>query len=127
MIVMAPISVGELVDKITILKIKLERITDKTKLESVQTELTHLQTTLDNLQISVDISALSTALFEVNAELWDIENFKRDCERVGRFESDFILAARQVYLKNDTRAKIKKEINIATGSVIVEEKSYANI
>lgn len=127
MIVMAPISVGELVDKITILKLKLERITDESKLQSVRTELEHLQSTLDGLEIPVDISTLSNELFDVNAALWDIENFKRDCERVGRFESDFILAARQVYLKNDQRAKIKKDINIASGSVIVEEKSYANI
>lgn len=124
---MAPISVGELVDKITILKLKLERITDESKLQSVRTELEHLQSTLDGLEIPVDISTLSNELFDVNAALWDIENFKRDCERVGRFESDFILAARQVYLKNDQRAKIKKDINIASGSVIVEEKSYANI
>lgn len=127
MIVLAPISVGELVDKISILDIKIQRFTDPVKLESVQREAEQLRMTLNKLNLPVSIVDLAEELYHVNSELWDIENFKRDCEAKQTFGAEFVDAARQVYLKNDQRARIKKEINIRCGSTIVEEKSYANV
>lgn len=127
MIVLAPISVGELVDKISILDIKIQRITDPVKLESVHREAEQLRKALNKLNLEMSITDLAEDLYNVNSELWDIENFKRECERTQSFGAEFIEAARQVYLKNDHRARIKKEINIRCGSTIVEEKSYANI
>lgn len=123
MIVTAPISLGELVDKITILEIKLALIPDESKLQNIRTELTHLTDTLNALDIP-DISILKSALAQVNQELWHIENYKRACEQEQNFSDGFINAARQVYLKNDQRARIKKQINELTGSTIREEKSY---
>ena len=123
MIVTAPISVGELIDKITILRIKLARILDNNKLININEELNLLIQELNKLELP-DIGTLTSELYSINAELWDIEDFKRACEKTQNFDDSFINAARQVYLKNDIRAKIKKEINILCGSNIVEEKSY---
>lgn len=123
MIVTAPISVGELIDKITILQIKLERISDTEKLININEELNLLIHELHKLELP-DIVTLTSDLHSINAELWDIEDFKRSCEKTQNFGDEFILAARQVYFKNDIRARIKKEINIVCGSSIVEEKSY---
>jgi len=128
MIVLAPISVGELIDKITILQIKQERITDAKRLANVNLELEELNKTFSNLPYK-DVyhlleSPLISDLKSVNEELWDIENFKRSCEQTQTFDSKFVESARQVYLKNDLRARIKKEINELVGSTIVEEKSY---
>jgi hypothetical protein len=124
--VIVPISVGELVDKITILHIKQERISDIDKLANINTELDQLFEILESLSDDqfTTISPLLIQLKNVNDELWDIENFKRDCELKQEFGMGFIEAARQVYLKNDRRASIKREINILTGSTIIEEKSY---
>jgi hypothetical protein len=123
MIILAPISLGELVDKITILELKLEFLTDSKKLENVNVELTHLNTTLNELTIP-DIVIERDALKLVNRRLWHIENFKRECEKNQTFGEEFIETARQVYIKNDLRAEIKRRINIMVGSTIVEEKSY---
>jgi len=123
---MAPISVGELVDKITILQIKQQRISDSDKRTNIDLELTELIKIFQDLGV-VDIAQQQEQLYAVNDQLWDIENFKRDCESRQTFDHDFIEHARQVYLKNDQRAKIKREINAICGSTIVEEKSYANI
>ena len=128
MIVLAPISVGELIDKITILQIKQERITDAKRLANVTRELEELNKTFSNLPYK-DVyhlleSPLVSDLKSVNEELWDIENFKRSCEQTQTFDSEFVEAARQVYLKNDLRAQIKRQINELVGSTIVEEKSY---
>jgi hypothetical protein len=123
MIIHAPISLGELIDKITILELKLEFLTDSTKLENVKTELTHLNNTLDALTIP-DIVPERETLKLVNRRLWHIENLKRDCEKNQTFGEEFIEAARQVYLKNDLRAEIKRRINTIVGSTIIEEKSY---
>ena len=123
MIVMAPISVGELIDKITILELKLELITNKDKLSNVRKELDELNTILSNCDIP-NIDGHRKLLMEVNRELWHIENYKRACESVGNFDLIFIEAARNVYLKNDRRAAIKRQINETCGSAIVEEKSY---
>ena len=123
MIIHAPISLGELIDKITILELKLEFLTDSNKLENVKTELTHLNTTLDELTIP-DIVPERETLKLVNRRLWHIENLKRECEKNQKFGEEFIEAARQVYLKNDLRAEIKRRINTIVGSTIIEEKSY---
>jgi hypothetical protein len=123
MIVLAPISVGELIDKITILELKLQFISDPLKRANVTIEYGHLCSTLELLSLP-DITELRSQLYEVNKELWHIENYKRDSEKVKIFGDGFINAARQVYWKNDLRASIKKQINELVGSDIVEEKSY---
>ena len=123
MIILAPISLGELIDKITILELKLEFLTDTNKLENVKTELTHLTNTLNELTIP-DIVPERDALKLVNRRLWHIENLKRECEKNQNFGEEFIEASRQVYLKNDLRAEIKRRINTIVGSTIIEEKSY---
>jgi hypothetical protein len=122
--ILAPISLGELIDKITILELKQEYITDETKLENIRYELDELNKILSNLLIKTPTQNEREALKAVNRALWDIENFKRECEGNGRFDRAFIEAGREVYLKNDERARIKRDINIKTGSSIVEEKSY---
>jgi hypothetical protein len=123
MIIHAPISIGELIDKITILELKLEFLTDTNKLSNVNTELTHLTKILNELSIP-DIVDERDALKLVNRKLWHIENFKRECEKNQTFGEEFIETARQVYLKNDLRAEIKRRINLMVGSTIIEEKSY---
>ena len=125
MIVYAPISVGELIDKITILKIKSHLIKDEDKLYNIEKELQSLEELKDELKLDLDkLDPLQSQLYKVNTELWHIENYKRQSEKEQLFDDAFINAARQVYLKNDLRAKIKKDINILVGSTIVEEKSY---
>jgi hypothetical protein len=123
MIIHAPISLGELIDKITILELKLEFLSDTNKLENVNIELTHLNNTLNELTIP-DIVPERDALKLVNRRLWHIENLKRECEKKQTFGEEFIEAARQVYMKNDLRAEIKRRINDIVGSTIIEEKSY---
>lgn len=124
MIIHAPISVGELLDKLTILNIKMQRITDTDKLNNVMLEQTELKKLADSLDAPVGLDVLYKQLLDVNGELWDIEDSKRKHEKEQRFDDKFIWLARQVYLKNDLRAKIKKDINLLMGSTIVEEKSY---
>lgn len=123
MIVLAPISVGELIDKITILELKLLFILDESKRDNVLKEHVQLISIVDSLDLP-DISTLKSDLYAINKELWHIENYKRDMEKHQEFGDGFVSAARQVYLKNDIRAKIKREINTLVGSSIVEEKSY---
>jgi len=123
MIIHAPISVGELIDKITILELKLEFLTDSKKLENVNIELTHLSKILADLAIP-DILVERDALKLVNRRLWHIENFKRESEKNQSFGKEFVENARQVYIKNDLRAEIKLRINEMVGSTIIEEKSY---
>jgi len=124
---LVPISPGELIDKITILEIKSERIQDAAKLHNVRTELVLLTDTWKASPFSAtDINADWSALREVNAKLWDIEDDIRDKERAGDFGRGFIELARAVYFTNDVRAAIKRRINTALGSVLVEEKSYSD-
>ena len=122
--ILAPISLGELIDKITILELKQELIKDEVKQININNELTELNAILKTLLIQPFPQSQREALKAVNRDLWHIENFKRECEGNGRFDRAFIEAGREVYLKNDLRAKIKREINDLTGSAIVEEKSY---
>ena len=123
MIILAPISLGELIDKITILELKLEFLTDVKKLENVAVELSHLNKILNDLIIP-DIVPERETLKLVNRRLWHIENYKRECEKNQMFGEEFIEAARQVYIKNDLRAELKRRINQIAGSTIIEEKSY---
>ena len=123
---LVPISPGELIDKITILEIKSQRMTDAAKLHNVRTELTLLSETWKASPFSAtDISVEWAGLRDVNAKLWDIEDRIRDKERDGLFDAEFIELARAVYVTNDERAAIKKQINTKLGSTLVEEKSYA--
>jgi len=123
---MTAIAPGELIDKITILRIKSERIGDEAKLKNVRTELDILQKTqAAEVPQSDEMVRLEDALKTVNEALWEIEDDIRDCERNGDFGEEFIRLARAVYVTNDKRAALKKEINLLLGSTIVEEKSYA--
>jgi len=122
---LAPISVGELLDKITILEIKLERMTDAAKLANVRKELELLNATWAQAPESRhDINAQHAALKAVNERLWVIEDDIRDKERAKAFDDEFIRLARAVYFENDERARVKREINTMLGSALVEEKSY---
>jgi hypothetical protein len=124
---MVPISPGELIDKITILEIKSQRMTDAAKLHNVRTELALLTDTWRASPFSAtDIRAEWDGLREVNGKLWDIEDRIRDRERDGDFGAEFIELARAVYVTNDERATLKKKINTKLGSTLVEEKSYAD-
>jgi hypothetical protein len=124
---LVPISPGELIDKITILEIKSQRMSDPVKLANVRAELSLLMSTWQASPWSaVDISADWAGLRAVNEKLWVIEDQIRDKERDGRFDHDFVELARAVYINNDERAAIKKRINTRLGSTLVEEKSYAD-
>ena len=120
-----PISPGELLDKITILRIKSQRMSDPAKVANVRLELRALEDTWGaSAYAKVDIAADIAALLAVNERLWVIEDDIRDKERAQAFDSDFIRLARAVYFENDERAAIKRRINTTLGSSIVEEKSY---
>jgi len=119
------VSVGEMLDKVSILEIKAQRIRDNAKLENVRRELELLGPQRD----SVDVPPATMAdwrarLAEVNGQLWDIEDKIRVCESKSEFGDEFVALARAVYKTNDIRADIKREINRVTGSDVVEEKSY---
>ena len=123
--ILVPISPGELLDKITILRIKSARMSDDAKLANVRHELQLLERTWrGSVPVSIDLAADERALEAVNASLWDIENQIRDQEAAQRFGARFIELARAVYVTNDERAAIKKRINAALGSALIEEKSY---
>jgi hypothetical protein len=123
--ILVPVSPGELLDKITILRIKSARISDAAKLANVRHELVLLEQTWSrSIPAGIDLSTDERALEDVNARLWDIEDRIRDQEAAQRFDARFIELARAVYVSNDERAAIKKRINQALGSALVEEKSY---
>ena len=125
--ILAEISVGELFDKITILNIKTQKIYDSEKLNNIKNELNFLNKQASNLNVKDQDSLRKNInkLQSINEELWDIENFKRECEANKDFGEKFIQLSRDVHFKNDTRAQIKKEINLLTDSIIVEEKEYS--
>ena len=121
-----PVSPGELLDKVTILRIKSKRMSDPKKLANVRLELKVLEETwAASVYAKADIAADVNALLEVNERLWVIEDDIRDKERAKQFDAEFVRLARAVYVENDERAAIKKRINLKLGSAIVEEKSYA--
>ena len=124
MIINTPVSLGELVDKISILHIKNTNIKDNEKLLLVKEELSLLQQTLNNHVNSDQIKPFLDSLIDINSKLWVIEDDIRDCERDKNFDQKFIDLARSVYFTNDKRSEIKLEINKKFGSKIVEVKSY---
>ena len=126
MLINIPVSVGELVDKITILEIKKIKIKDKNKLLNVNREHKYLKDILSKkIKISSQIKKEILALKKINLKLWNIEDKKRKAEKNKKFDSAFIKNARNVYIYNDIRAKIKHNINVLAGSKIIEEKSYS--
>ena len=124
MLINIPISLGELVDKISILIIKEKNITDETKLDHVKKELDFLQKTLMNYVQQEEINNYLENLININSKLWNIEDDIRECERKKLFDQSFIDLARSVYFTNDERAKVKNDINKTFGSELVEVKSY---
>ena len=124
MLINTPISLGELVDKISILIIKEKNITDETKLDHVKKELDFLQKTLMNYVQQEEINNYLENLININSKLWNIEDDIRECERKKLFDQSFIDLARSVYFTNDERAKVKNDINKIFGSELVEVKSY---
>ena len=120
-----PIAVGELIDKITILEIKVERFTDAAKIKNARAELSLLCARRDQaIPRSPSLDALTARLRDVNERIWMLEDTIRECERQTNFGPDFITVARSIYRTNDERAAVKREINIALGSDLIEEKSY---
>ena len=122
--ILVPISPGELLDKITILRIKSARIADAAKLANVRLELDLLERTWRAACGEADVAGDEGALQAVNERLWDIEDRIRAKEAGRSFDQEFIELARAVYIENDRRAALKKRINLALGSRLVEEKSY---
>jgi hypothetical protein len=120
------ISNGELLDKITILELKLDKIKDKDKLVNIQKEFETLKPLAHKLfwMYGSKLQDYYNELTKINGQLWDIEDWIRDCEREKRFDKEFVELARSVYITNDKRCEVKKLINILTASGLVEEKSY---
>jgi hypothetical protein len=118
------ISNGELLDKFSILEIKMGNITDPAKLTNIENEYRELTSDCTDLLRNSTISSLYAELKSINQNLWTVEDDIRECERRKDFDQEFISLARKVYFTNDERARVKKEINLASGSSLVEEKSY---
>jgi hypothetical protein len=126
------ISNGEIIDKLTILKIKLDQIKDADKLHNIKTEYVYLSNIVtlmydqlkNNHSVIKELKFLHENLLNINKTLWHIEDWIRDCEREKRFDKEFVELARSVYITNDKRSEVKKIINILTSSGLVEEKSY---
>ena len=118
------ISNGELLDKFSILEIKMGNITDPAKLTNIEKEYKELTSDCTDLLRDSTISSLYAELKSINQKLWAVEDDIRECERRKDFGKEFISLAREVYFTNDDRARVKKEINLASGSSLVEEKSY---
>jgi hypothetical protein len=116
------VSNGEIIDKLTIIQIKLERMKDVSKLKNLKKEFEELKNAASSVLKTED--PLYKALYDVNCELWDIEDHIRNLERKKDFGPDFVSTARSVYFKNDRRSEVKREINLKTSSGFIEEKSY---
>ena len=120
--ILVPVSPGELIDKITILRLKAEHIDDADKLANIARERAALEAIA--LPDHPDLPALTDELHGINARLWQIEDDIRDCDARGEFGEEFVALAQAVYRTNDRRAAVKREINLALGSTLFEEKSY---
>ena len=122
------VSTGELVDKLSILEIKLLNIKDKEKTKNVYKELETLNPYFQDLldEYGLEMKNLYTKISRINKSLWDIEDAIRDKEKAEEFDEEFVELARSVYITNDQRAAVKKEINLLTNSKLVEEKSYSD-
>ena len=119
-----PTSWGELIDKITILEIKVARLEDESAQTNAARELSLLGEIAGPVLAGAETAALAVRLKQLNESLWEIEDRIRDHERLGNFDSDFIALARSVYKNNDARGAVKRAINLALGSALIEEKSY---
>ena len=125
--ILVPTAPGELIDKLTILRLKSERIADAAKVANVRIEMAALTETADrHVTKSAELDALWKDLYRINADLWVIEDDIRACEAAKDFGEEFIRLARAVYITNDRRADVKKKINLMLGSALIEEKSYAD-
>ena len=123
---LVPTSPGDFLDRLTILEIKAERMRDAAKLENVRRELAALRATWASSSLAArDVGALTAELKRVNTTLWEIEDRIREKEAARAFDAEFIELARSVYRTNDRRAAIKRELNVALGSELIEEKSYS--
>ena len=122
--VTVPVSIGEMIDKLSILQVKKNKISDKTKLEFVNKEFEILQNLSSVYLNNIEIESLYNQLVEINSSLWDIEDKLRVIEKEKRFEGEFISLARKVYFTNDERFRLKNEINLITSSEIREVKDY---
>jgi hypothetical protein len=122
------VSNGEIIDKLTILEIKLKEISDPKKLANIQKEYDSLKVVVDQIYNEAndyrELTVVHEDLYNVNKTLWNIEDLIRECERQESFGADFVELARSVYYTNDDRSEVKKKINLLTGSLFVEEKSY---
>ena len=124
--ILVEVSAGELIDKLSILEIKLERLSDPAKLANVRREYESLRSALrQHFADTPELAALTAELKQTNVALWEIEDDIRNHERNGDFGASFVALARSVYRTNDVRAALKRRINDLLGSAIVEEKSYA--
>lgn len=127
MLVRVPVSIGELLDKVSILRIKTRRIADAAKVANVRRELDALDLELGSMDIEPELlGGFLAELEQINGELWEIEDDIRACEARGDFGAEFIRLARAVYRTNDVRAQIKRRANVAAGSELTEEKSYVD-
>ncbi len=125
--ILVPTAPGELIDKLTILRLKEERITDVAKVANVRVEKAALmETAQTHIPPSAELDELWDNLYRINADLWVIEDDIRDCEKAKDFGETFIKLARAVYITNDRRAEVKKQINLLLGSALIEEKSYSD-
>jgi len=121
----APVSIGEFIDKVTILEIKLERLTDPKKMNNIRKELYELTTVLElNITLTPELCQLKNELRHINEQLWEIEDDIRAKEAASCFDEQFITLARAVYFTNDKRSIIKRKINKLSGSTLIEEKEY---
>ena len=125
--ILVPTAPGELIDKLTILQLKEERISDAAKVANVRLEKEALME-IASAQVApgIELDALWEELYQINSDLWVIEDDIRDCEKAKEFGEDFIRLARAVYITNDRRADVKKKINLLLGSALIEEKSYSD-
>lgn len=120
-----PVAWGEIFDKLTILRIKSAKLTDPGKIANVDRERLAIEQVVGDIgRFPDELGGLIGQLEDINARLWIIEDGKRDCERNQSFGSDFIQLARDVYIWNDRRAAVKRQINVLLGSEIIEEKEY---
>lgn len=122
--ILVPTSPGELIDKLTILRLKTERITDAAKLDNVRREKETLERTATVIPASPALTDLWDQMYRINATLWAIEDDIRDCEKSQDFGPAFVALARAIYVTNDRRSAVKKQINLLLGSTLIEEKSY---
>ncbi|HUJ46596.1 MAG TPA: DUF6165 family protein [Rhizomicrobium sp.] len=127
MSVLLPTSIGDAIDRMTILEIKGEKISDPAKRQNVLVELELVRKALAaSVERNAQMDDLARQLKAVNAELWDVEDAIRECERHRDFGGEFVRLARSVYRTNDRRAQLKRDINLLAGSAIVEEKAYSD-